>query len=69
MTGTFDWTLSERAIGTDVNVRVEYEFSPGGAFGKGIDAALLQRLNQANMRRTLQNLKQLAEGHSGQPTT
>ena len=61
MTGTFDWTLAERANGTDVNVRVEYEFAAGGVFGKGIDAALLQRLNQANMRRTLQNLKQLAE--------
>ncbi len=65
MTGTFDWSLSERALGTDVNVRIEYEFSAGGALAKGVDAALLKRLNEANAQRMLANLKQLAEGQGG----
>ena len=61
MSGTFDWTLSERANGTDVSVRIEYGVR-GGALGRGLDGLLLRRVNEANVQRMLQNFKALVEG-------
>jgi carbon monoxide dehydrogenase subunit G len=61
MRGTFDWSLAERAGGTDVTVRIDYEVA-GGALGKGLDATVLKRVNEANTQRMLENLKDLVEG-------
>jgi carbon monoxide dehydrogenase subunit G len=61
MAGTFDWSLRERTLGTDISVRVEYELRNGGVLGKAADGVLLRRVNEANVQRMLENLKQLVE--------
>ena len=60
ITGTFDWTLSELANGTDLDVRIEYVLC-GGALGRGVDALILRRLNEANVQRMLEKFKALVE--------
>lgn len=57
--GTFDWFLSESDGGVTVRHVVEYEMS-GGAIGK-LAMPLVHRSNVSNAKKTMKNLKALAE--------
>lgn len=57
--GTFDWFISEGEGGVTVRHVVEYEMS-GGAIGR-LAMPLVHRSNVSNAKKTMQNLKALAE--------
>jgi uncharacterized membrane protein len=61
MTGSWQWTLEplgERR--TRVTARIEYVL-PGGALGRAANALLVERMNEKNAERLLENLKLVAE--------
>lgn len=60
ITGTFAWTLAPQDGSTRVDVRIDYEMK-GGILGKAMDALLVERMNQKNAERMLENLKMLSE--------
>ena len=60
MTGAFAWTLAPQDGSTRVDVRIDYEMK-GGILGKAMDALLVERMNQKNAERMLENLKMLSE--------
>ena len=57
--GTFDWLFAEAGDGVTITHVVEYEMS-GGAIGK-LAMPLVHRTNKGNARKTMANLKALAE--------
>jgi carbon monoxide dehydrogenase subunit G len=58
--GTQTWTLVAQGDGTRLGDRVEYELR-GGLLGKALDALLVERMNEKNIERMLENLKLLGE--------
>jgi len=60
MPGTFVWTFQPHGDATRVSVHVEYELK-GGPLGKAVDALLIERMNDKNMERTLENLQLISE--------
>ncbi len=60
MKGTFTWTVMSRGNSTEVGVRIDYEMR-GGIMGKAMNAMLLERMNEKNTERMLENIKMLAE--------
>jgi len=61
MPGTFAWTFQPHGDTTRVSVHVEYELR-GGPLGKAVDTLLIERMNEKNMERTLENLQLISEG-------
>jgi uncharacterized membrane protein len=53
--------LEPAGIGTDIHWRVEYHL-PGGFFGVAADRLLFRALYRRAMRKSIENLKALAEG-------
>ena len=61
MSGTLGWHLREVGPGrTEAGLRVEYEVK-GGAVGRAFDSLVLERLNDKNAERLLENLKARVE--------
>ena len=60
MTGDFTWTLAPQDGSTQMNLRIDYEMK-GGILGKAMDTLLVERMNQKNAERMLENLKMLSE--------
>lgn len=60
MTGTFTWILEPRDGATQATVRIDYEMM-GGVLGKAVNALLLERMNEKNAERMLENLKMISE--------
>ncbi len=60
MKGTWTWRLSPRGKSTHVTTAMEYEMA-GGILGKAMNAALVERMNEKNAERLLENLKLVSE--------
>ena len=61
MSGEFRWSFRETEPGrTETGVRVDYEVK-GDAIGRAVDALILERLNEKNAERMLENMKQRVE--------
>jgi carbon monoxide dehydrogenase subunit G len=60
MTGEFRWELDESDGGTTLRLRIDYEVK-GGAVGRAFDALMLERMNEKNAERMVENLKLRAE--------
>ena len=61
MSGEFRWDFREIEPGrTDVGVHIEYEVK-GGAIGRAVDSLVLERMNEKNAERMLENVKQRVE--------
>ena len=58
--GTQTWTLEPQGDATRLGNRVEYEVR-GGLLGKAINTLLVERMNEKNIERMLENLKLLVE--------
>jgi uncharacterized membrane protein len=59
MKGTFVYQLAQQGEQTSLTVDVEYEL-PGGAFGRAVDALLLERTNEKTIEKQLDNLRRMA---------
>lgn len=57
--GTFDWFISQGDDGVTIRHEINYDMA-GGAIGK-LAMPLVHRSNVANARKSLQNLKSMAE--------
>ncbi len=60
MKGRMAYTLEPQGDYTRVSFDVDYEMS-GGVLGKAIDKLLVERMNEKNAERMLENLKMMAE--------
>ena len=61
MSGTFRWNFREiDTTKTELSVRIEYEVK-GGAAGRAVDSLVLERVNEKNAQRMIENVKQRAE--------
>lgn len=60
ITGTQDWRISESPSGLQLTVDVTYSMS-GGVLGK-LAEPVVHQMNVSNGKKSLSNLKQLAEG-------
>ena len=60
MGGTFAWRFTPQDHGTAVAVQVAYQVR-GGIVGKAMNAWLLERMNEKNIERMLENVKLIAE--------
>ncbi len=60
MKGAMAYTLEPRGNSTRVKFDVDYEMS-GGVLGKAVDKLLVERMNEKNAERMLENLKMLME--------
>ncbi len=60
MKGAMTFTLEPRGNSTSVEIDVDYEMS-GGVLGKAVDKLLVERMNEKNAERMLENLKMLME--------
>ena len=60
MKGTWTWELSPRETGTHLTTSMEYEMA-GGILGKAMNAVLVERMNEKNAERLLENLKLVSE--------
>src|SRR5713226_2403224 len=60
MKGVMAYTLEPRGNSTRVKFDVDYEMS-GGVLGKAVDKLLVERMNEKNAERMLENLKMLVE--------
>ena len=64
MSGEFRWDFRETEPGrTEVTLRVEYEVK-GGAAGRAVDSLVVERMNDKNAARMLENVKQRTESIS-----
>jgi carbon monoxide dehydrogenase subunit G len=61
MTGTFNWALKPEGGSTRTHLTIDYEMK-GGILGKAMNALLVERMNEKNAERMLENLKMVAEG-------
>jgi carbon monoxide dehydrogenase subunit G len=66
MSGEFRWELQESPSGdrTAVTVRIDYTVK-GGVLGRAANAVLLERMNEKNAERMLENLKMVMEQPGG----
>jgi hypothetical protein len=60
ITGTQDWRITETPSGLQLNADVTYTMS-GGILGK-LAEPMVHQMNVSNGKKSLSNLKQLAEG-------
>ncbi len=61
MTGEFRWDFREIEPGrSEAAVRIDYEVK-GGPIGRAVDSLVLERMNEKNAERMLENLKQRVE--------
>jgi coenzyme Q-binding protein COQ10 len=60
VTGTNIWAFAVEDQGTRVTATFEYEM-PGGVLGKVADKLVVERMNNENLEKSLENLKKLAE--------
>jgi uncharacterized membrane protein len=60
MKGAWTWRLSPRGKSTHVTTTMEYEMT-GGILGKAMNAVLVERMNEKNAERLLENLKRVSE--------
>ena len=60
MKGAWTWRLSPRGQSTHVTTTMEYEMT-GGILGKAMNAVLVERMNEKNAERMLENLKLVSE--------
>ncbi len=60
MKGTMTWMLGAKGKGTETNIRIDYQMK-GGILGKAINTLLMERMNEKNAERMLENLKMLCE--------
>jgi coenzyme Q-binding protein COQ10 len=60
MKGTWTWLLEPRGKSTHLTTAMEYEMA-GGALGKAMNAVLVERMNEKNAERLLENLKLVSE--------
>ena len=60
MIGTMDWQLSPRGTGSSLSLTIDYRMR-GGILGKAMDALLVERMNDRNAERMLENLKMISE--------
>ena len=60
MKGAMAYTLEPHANSTKVKFDVDYEMS-GGVLGKAVDKLLVERMNEKNAERMLENLKMMME--------
>ncbi len=60
MKGTWTWLLEPRGTSTHLTTTMEYEMA-GGALGKAMNAVLVERMNEKNAERLLENLKLVSE--------
>lgn len=60
MKGAWTWTLAPQGMGTHLTTTMEYEMS-GGILGKAMNAILVERMNEKNAERMLENLKLVSE--------
>ena len=63
MQGTWTWRLSPRGKSTCLTTEMEYEMA-GGILGKAMNAVLVERMNEKNTERMLENLKLVSEATS-----
>ena len=61
MRGTMDWSLESQGGGTRLNLVIDYTMR-GGIIGKALNALMVERMNEKNAERMLENLKMLSEG-------
>jgi carbon monoxide dehydrogenase subunit G len=64
MPGTFVWTFQAHGDSTRVSIHIDYQL-PGGPLGKAFDAILMERMNDKNIERTLENLQLICEAPRG----
>ncbi len=60
MKGTWTWLLERRGNSTHMTTAMEYEMA-GGVLGKAMNAVLVERMNEKNAERLLENLKLVSE--------
>ncbi len=60
MNGSLSFTLEPEADSTKVSFDVDYQIS-GGVLGKAADKLLMERMNEKNSERMLENLKMMIE--------
>ncbi len=60
MKGTWTWMLVPREKRTHLTTVMEYEMA-GGILGKAMNAVLVERMNEKNAERLLENLKLVSE--------
>lgn len=59
--GTQQWMIEPQGNSTKLTVVFDYDV-PGGGLGKIADKLIIERVNSANLDKSLENLKKLAEG-------
>ena len=60
MRGTMTFSLEPQGDATKFTWRIDYTMK-GGILGKAIDSLLVERMNEKNAERSLENLKMLCE--------
>jgi carbon monoxide dehydrogenase subunit G len=60
MTGTFDWRVTPNGTGSELSLDIDYDM-PGGAIGRAVNRIMLERMNDKNAERMLENIKMLSE--------
>ena len=60
MTGTMNWELTPQGSGTALSLTLDYRMR-GGILGKAVDELLVERMNDRNAERMLENLKMISE--------
>ena len=60
MKGIWTWRLVPRGKSTHLTTAMEYEMA-GGILGKAMNALLVERMNEKNAERMLENLKLVSE--------
>ena len=60
MKGTVTWVTAGKGNATEASVRIDYQMK-GGIIGTAMNALLVERMNEKNAERMLENLKMLAE--------
>jgi len=63
LTGTFAWDVEPQGSSAKVEVRIDYVMK-GGILGKAMNAMLVERMNEKNAERMLENLKMLCEAEA-----
>ena len=60
--GTSHWIYTPEGEGMQITCTFDYEM-PGGSVGKAFDKLIVERMNAENLKKSLKNLKAIAESH------
>jgi hypothetical protein len=60
MTGTFEWNVAPSGTGSQLSLDIDYDM-PGGPIGRAVNRIMLERMNDKNAERMLENVKMLSE--------